>query len=29
MQNEQILKSPGVFEAENDPVLRKKDKRKR
>ena len=29
MQYEQILKPPGVFEAENDPVLREKDERKR
>ena len=29
MQYEQILKPPGGFEAENDPVLREKDERKR
>ena len=29
MPYEQILKPPGVFEAENDPVLREKDERKR
>ena len=29
MQYEQILKPPGVFEAENDPVLREEDERKR
>ena len=29
MQYEQILEPPGVFEAENDPVLREKDEIKR
>ena len=29
MQYEQILKPPGVFEAENDQVLRERDEIKR